>query len=71
MRFCELFRLMALKGAEIFINPAAFMMHTGKDHWEPILRTRAIENACYMIAPGQIGKKDGGTVQTLRKEHGY
>lgn len=58
MRFPELFRLMALQGAEIIILPANFTMPTGKDHWEPILRARAIENGCYIIAPNQIGVKE-------------
>ncbi|WP_394920826.1 carbon-nitrogen hydrolase family protein [uncultured Robinsoniella sp.] len=57
MRFCELFRIMALKGAQILIIPANFTVNTGKDHWEVLLRARAIENGCYVIAPGQIGIK--------------
>ena len=58
IRFPELFRLMRLKGAEIVIVPANFTMQTGKDHWEPILRTRAIENGMYILAPNQIGTKE-------------
>lgn len=57
IRFPEIYRMMALNGAQIFFTPANFTLHTGKDHWETILRTRAIENACYVIAPGQIGIK--------------
>jgi len=57
IRFGELFRLMALDGAEIFVTPANFTYTTGKDHWETILRTRAIENGCYVIAPCQTGQK--------------
>lgn len=57
IRFPELFRLLSLNGAEIIFTPASFTVPTGKDHWEPILRTRAIENGCYIIAAGQIGKK--------------
>lgn len=57
MRFGELYRLMALEGAQIFMVPADFVLNTGKDHWEPILRTRAIENGCYVIAPAQCGVK--------------
>lgn len=59
MRFCELFRMMALRGAQILIIPANFTVNTGKDHWEVLLRARAIENGCYVIAPGQIGVKPG------------
>lgn len=57
MRFSELYRIMALEGAQILMAPADFTMPTGKDHWECILRTRAIENGCYVIAPAQIGQK--------------
>lgn len=58
MRFPELFRLMTLAGAQILFLPANFTMPTGKDHWEPILRARAIENGCYLIAPNQVGVKE-------------
>ncbi len=57
IRFPELYRIMALDGAQVIFTPASFTMPTGKDHWEPILRTRAIENGCYIVSPGQIGKK--------------
>lgn len=57
IRFPELFRLLSLSGAEIIFTPASFTLPTGKDHWEPLLRTRAIENGCYIVAAGQIGKK--------------
>lgn len=57
IRFPELFRLLAMNGSEIIFTPASFTLPTGKDHWEPILRTRAIENGCYIVAAGQIGKK--------------
>lgn len=57
MRFPELYRLMALRGAQVIFAPADFTMPTGKDHWEPVLRTRAIENGCYIVAPDQIGQK--------------
>ena len=57
IRFPELYRIMALRGAQILFTPASFTMPTGKDHWEPILRARAIENGCYVVAAGQIGTK--------------
>ena len=57
IRYGELFRIMALKGADIFMTPADFTLNTGKDHWEVLLRARAIENGCYVIAPNQIGRK--------------
>jgi predicted amidohydrolase len=55
LRFPELYRLLALAGAEIMCVPSAFTMFTGKDHWHVLLRARAIENQCYVIAPGQFG----------------
>jgi deaminated glutathione amidase len=55
LRFPELYRLLALDGAEIFAVPAAFTMYTGKDHWHALLKARAIENQGYVIAPAQIG----------------
>ena len=57
IRFPELYRSLTLKGAKIIFVPAEFTMPTGKDHWECLLRARAIENECYIIAPAQIGKK--------------
>lgn len=57
IRFPELYRLLALRGAQVLFTPANFTVPTGKDHWEAILRTRAIENGCYVIAAAQIGKK--------------
>jgi predicted amidohydrolase len=55
LRFPEMFRIMALKGAKVIIVPAIFMLHTGKDHWEVLLRARAIENQVYMVAPATYG----------------
>ena len=55
LRFPELYRLLAEGGAQVIVVPAAFMMHTGRDHWEVLLRARAIENQCYVVAAGQIG----------------
>jgi predicted amidohydrolase len=60
LRFPELFRILALRGAEVIILPAAFTMATGKDHWKPLIRARAIENAVYMIAPNQVGQHPPG-----------
>ena len=60
LRFPELFRLLALRGAEIVMLPAAFTLMTGKDHWEPLIRARAIENSMFMIAAGQVGSHPPG-----------
>lgn len=55
LRFPELFRALALRGAEILLLPAAFTLQTGRNHWEPLLRARAIENTCFVVAAGQVG----------------
>ena len=55
LRFPILYRKMVSAGAEIFMVPAAFTAVTGREHWEPLLRARAIENQCYVIAPAQGG----------------
>ncbi len=58
LRFPELYRKLVDKGVKAIFIPAAFTMKTGKDHWEILLRSRAIENQCYIIAPAQTGKHD-------------
>ncbi len=55
LRFPELYRALALDGATCFTVPAGFMLHTGRDHWEVLLRARAIENCAFVIAPNQHG----------------
>jgi nitrilase len=55
LRFPELLRQLVNKGAEIIIIPSAFTAETGATHWETLLRARAIENLCYVIAPNQGG----------------
>ena len=56
LRFPELYRQLAALGAEVVFVPAAFTLFTGKDHWEVLLRARAIENLCYVVAPAQVGR---------------
>ena len=56
LRFPELYRILAVRGARVITVPAAFTLHTGKDHWEPLLRARAIENQAFVLAPNQIGE---------------
>ena len=60
IRFPELYRSMALAGATLAFAPANFTLYTGKDHWETLLRARAIENGLYIIAPAQIGRIPNG-----------
>ncbi len=56
LRFPELFRSLAVRGAQVLMVPAGFTLHTGRDHWEVLLRARAIENLCYVVAPAHVGK---------------
>jgi len=60
LRFPELYRALALEGAEAFTVPSAFTLHTGKDHWEPLLRARAIENTAFVLAAAQWGTHSPG-----------
>jgi deaminated glutathione amidase len=55
LRFPELFRILALRGARILALPSAFTAATGRDHWEVLLRARAIENQAFVLAPNQVG----------------
>jgi len=63
LRFPELFRALATSGARTVILPSSFALGTGKDHWEVLVRARAIENQAYVIAPDQFGTKHGGRVK--------
>ena len=56
LRFPELYRRLAELGAEIITIPSAFTLFTGKDHWEVLVRARAIENLAYVMAPAQVGR---------------
>ncbi len=65
LRFPELFRAMVVAGVDIILLPAAFTAVTGKAHWEPLVRARAVENLCYVVAAAQ-----GGYHSTGRATHG-
>ena len=60
LRFPEEFRAQGRRGATAVALPSAFTAATGKDHWEPLLRARAIENQCFVIAPDQCGVPSAG-----------
>jgi predicted amidohydrolase len=64
VRFPELYRILALEGAELVTVPAHFTTPTGRDHWHVLLRARAIENQLYVAAAGQVG-------ETLRGRPAY
>src|SRR5262245_45419715 len=55
LRFPELYRILAVRGARVITVPSAFTERTGRDHWEVLIRARAIENQVFMVAAGQIG----------------
>jgi deaminated glutathione amidase len=56
LRFPELFRILAVRGAKLITVPSAFTLATGRDHWEVLLRARAIENQLFVLAPNQVGE---------------
>jgi len=60
VRFPELYRAMFLRGAQVFVIPSAFTVPTGRAHWEILLRARAIENFCYVVAAAQWGEHGQG-----------
>ena len=60
LRFPELFRILAVGGAKVFSVPAAFTETTTRDHWEVLLRARAIEDQCFVVAANQIGEPAPG-----------
>ncbi len=66
LRFPQLYRTLAKGGAEILTVPSAFTETTGKAHWHVLLRARAIENGCFVVAPAQ-----GGTHANGRKTYGH
>jgi predicted amidohydrolase len=66
LRFPELYRSLARRGARVLAVPSAFTERTGKDHWEVLLRARAVENLAYVVAPAQVGEHGRG-----RASHGH
>ncbi len=54
VRFPELYRILALRGADLLTVPANFTLFTGRDHWELLLRARAVEDQCFVLAAGQL-----------------
>lgn len=60
LRFPELYRILAVRGARVLVVPAAFTLPTTRDHWETLLRARAIENQAFVIAANQFGRHPGG-----------
>ena len=69
LRFPELFQALAKKGAQVIALPAAFTLQTGKDHWEVLIRARAIENEVYMAASAQCGSYMQGNTPRFTYGH--
>ncbi len=70
MRFAELYITLAKQGCDVIMVPSSFTLQTGKDHWDVLLRARAIETQCYIVAPGQYGPFLDGKGQT-RLSYGH
>lgn len=70
LRFSELYSYYAKKGCELILVPAAFFRKTGVAHWETLLKARAVENQCYIIAPGQVGTHKSVKGDEIRKSYG-
>jgi predicted amidohydrolase len=60
LRFPELYRILAVRGARILVVPAAFTLATTREHWEVLLRARAIEDQCFVVAANQVGEHAPG-----------
>jgi predicted amidohydrolase len=60
LRFPELYRILAVRGARVIAVPAAFTLATTRDHWETLVRARAIENQAFVIAANQVGRHPAG-----------
>ena len=71
LRFPELFLALRRAGAELIILPAAFTLQTGKDHWEVLLRARAIETQCWVAAPACTGAHKEGSSGETRFTYGH
>ena len=67
LRFSEHFRKLAKRGAEVIFVPSNFLHETGKAHWHTLLRTRAIENQVFIVAPAQVGMN----LSTRSKSYGH
>lgn len=70
LRFPHLYRMLAKSGAEVLSVPAAFAQTTGEAHWHVLLRARAIETGCFVVAAAQTGKHGNGN-HALRKTYGH
>jgi predicted amidohydrolase len=70
LRFPELYRILAVRGARILALPAAFTLATTREHWEPLVRARAIENQAFVIAANQVGEHPAGRSEIAQHSGG-
>ncbi|HEV3033790.1 MAG TPA: carbon-nitrogen hydrolase family protein [Solirubrobacteraceae bacterium] len=70
LRFPELYRILAVRGARIVALPAAFTLATTRDHWEPLVRARAIENQAFVIAANQVGEHPADGSESVQRSGG-
>jgi deaminated glutathione amidase len=71
LRFAELFSYYAKQEVDVLLLPAAFLVKTGQAHWETLLRARAIESQCYVLAPAQVGIHRNETSTMSRETYGH
>jgi len=71
LRFPALYRALAKAGAQVLTVPSAFTAPTGRAHWHTLLRARAIETGCFVIAPAQWGPHHGQDETSLRESYGH
>lgn len=71
IRFAELYSVYAKAGVDIILIPAAFLVKTGQAHWEVLLRARAIESQCYVIAAAQSGSHHSSVNEHIRETYGH
>lgn len=71
IRFAELYSLYAKQSVDVILIPAAFLVKTGKAHWDVLLRARAIENQSYVLAPAQTGRHQSTSSEQSRETYGH
>ncbi len=71
LRFSELYSFYAKNHCDMILVPSAFFRKTGKVHWQTLLKARAIESQCYVVAPGQVGVHESIDEKSIRKSYGH
>jgi len=71
IRFAELYSVYAKANVDVILVPAAFLVKTGQVHWEVLLKARAIESQCYVVAPAQVGRHKSARSELVRETFGH